>query len=353
MLLVPPLIDYRALLTSKDRLVVSRVWRYVPFEETNLKSTHIDPITPKAVHQASQQGSTKQDRALNNHGETDRKRPDLANGCTDPPQTPPYTPPDVAAPHSPLSHNIHPYQSDPYPGSSNTNSERRDLPGSNKDVDLGQRDANEGENSLCGPGKHQPQRDIPKTNPPVSPTVTWTNLPVSQPSQQPDRLCRDMAVDLESSPANLGNNNNEDSEMLPCKPNPPSTPDCKGTQAALDSGSSQKDPPPPEKVTGEDRKLCFLTRKTLMLRPSLSNGKDNMFTSNAALVVVPDFLPPRHQTLSLLSLRQLLASCASLGLTQGILWIVILSPLPPRVRESAKMTVCLPDPRFSNIKLPY
>jgi hypothetical protein len=59
MLLVPPLIDYRALLTSKDRLVVSRVWRYVPFEETNLKSTHIDPITPKAVHQASQQGSAK------------------------------------------------------------------------------------------------------------------------------------------------------------------------------------------------------------------------------------------------------------------------------------------------------
>ena len=257
MLLVPPLIDYRALLTSKDRLVVSKVWSYEPFEETNLKSTHIDPITPKALHQASQQRSTKQDRTLNNHGGTDRKRPDLANGCTDPPQTPPYTPPDVAAPHSPLSHSIHPYQSNPYPGSGSTNSECRDLPGRNKDCVLGQRDANEGENSSCGPGNHQLQRDIPKTNPPVSPTVTWTNLPVSQPSQQPDRLCRDMAVDLESSPANLGNNNNEDSEMLPCKPNPPSTPDCKGTQAALDSVSSQKDPPPTRKSDREGQKINF------------------------------------------------------------------------------------------------
>jgi hypothetical protein len=76
-----------------------------------------------------------------------------------------------------------------------------------------------------------------------------------------------MAVDLESSPADLGNNNNEDSEMLPCKPNPPSTPDCKGTQATLDSVSSQKDPPPPVKVTGKDSKLVFLTKKTLMLKP--------------------------------------------------------------------------------------
>ena len=106
MLLVPPLIDYRALLTSKDRLVVSKVWSYEPFEETDLKSTHIDPITPKASHQASQQRSTKQDRTPNNHGGTDRKRPDLANGCTDPPQTPPYTP-LMLLPHIPLCRTVY------------------------------------------------------------------------------------------------------------------------------------------------------------------------------------------------------------------------------------------------------
>ena len=74
--------------------------------------------------------------------------------------------------------------------------------------------------------------------------MTWTNLPVSQPSQQPEVFGRDMALDSENFSADPGNDNNEDSEMLPCKPDPPSTPECKGTQAALDSASSQKDPLP-------------------------------------------------------------------------------------------------------------
>ena len=50
-----------------------------------------------------------------------------------------------------------------------------------------------------------------------------------------------------------------------------------------------------------------------------SNGKDNLLTSTVAPVVVPDSLPPRHQTLSPLLPRHLLVSCMSLGLIQEIL----------------------------------
>ena len=80
--------------------------------------------------------------------------------------------------------------------------------------------------------------------------MTWTNLPVSQPSRQPEMLGGDMAVDFVADP---GNDNNEDSEMLPCKPDPPSTPECKGTQVSLNSISSQKDPLPTRKLGREEQ----------------------------------------------------------------------------------------------------
>ena len=84
MLIVPPLLDYRALLTSTSRLVVSKVWSYEPSNETNLKSTLIDPITPQASYQASQQRPTTKDRTPQSQCGTNMKRPDLAKGCKDP-----------------------------------------------------------------------------------------------------------------------------------------------------------------------------------------------------------------------------------------------------------------------------
>jgi len=63
-------------------------------------------------------------------------------------------------------------------------------------------------------------------------------------------LGSDMAVDFVADP---GNDNNEDSEMLPCKPDPPSTPECKGTQVSLNSISSQKDPLPTRKLGREEQ----------------------------------------------------------------------------------------------------
>ena len=250
MLIVSPLLDYRALLTSTTRLAVSKVWSYEPSNNTNVNSTPIKPTTPQASCAASQQRPTTRFRAPQSQGGTTIKSPVLAEGCKDPPQSLPYNPPDVAAPPSPLPHDIQPYQSNPYPVSGSTNSECRDLPSSNKNLLPSQGDANDVAKTVREPGNHQSQRDIPKANPSVSPTMTWTNLPVSQPSRQPEMLGSDMAVDFVADP---GNDNNEDSEMLPCKPDPPSTPECKGTQVSLNSISSQKDPLPTRKLGREEQ----------------------------------------------------------------------------------------------------
>ena len=250
MLIVPPLLDYRALLTSTTRLVVSKIWSYEPSNNTNVNSTPIKPTTPQASCAASQQRPTTRFRAPQSQGGATIKSSVLAEGCKDPPQSLPYNPPDVAAPPSPLPHDIQPYQSNPYPVSGSTNSECRDLPSCNKNLLPSQGDANDVAKTVREPGNHQSQRDIPKANPSVSPTMTWTNLPVSQPSRQPEMLGGDMAVDFVADP---GNDNNEDSEMLPCKPDPPSTPECKGTQVSLNSISSQKDPLPTRKLGREEQ----------------------------------------------------------------------------------------------------
>ena len=82
--------------------------------------------------------------------------------------------------------------------------------------------------------------------------MTWTNLPVSQPPQQSEMPDSGMAVDFIADPCNA---NNEDSEMLPCKPDPPSTPECKGTQVSLSSISSQKNPLPTRKF-GREKQIA-------------------------------------------------------------------------------------------------
>ena len=98
MLIVPPLLDYRVLLTSTTRLVVSKIWSYEPSNNTNVNSTPIKPTTPQASCAASQQRPTTRFRAPQSQGGATIKSSVLAEGCKDPPQSLPYNPPDVAAP---------------------------------------------------------------------------------------------------------------------------------------------------------------------------------------------------------------------------------------------------------------
>ena len=220
-------------------------------------------------------------------------------------------------PPSPLPHDIQPYQSNPYPVSGGTNSECRDLPSCNKNLLPSQGDANEVAKTVREPGNHQSQRDIPKANPSVSPTMTWTNLPVSQPSRQPEMLGGDMAVDFVADP---GNDNNEDSEMLPCKPDPPSTPECKGTQVSLNSISSQKDPLPTRKL-GREEQLAGSPDK---VNPGAGtpplDRMDNLATTyTLAPNALQKYPPPRHLTLSPLFLHQLKEFRVGSSLAQEIL----------------------------------
>ena len=133
--------------------------------------------------------------------------------------------------------------------------------------------------------------------------MTWTNQTVSQPSRQPEMLGGDMAVDFVADP---GNDNNEDSEMLPCKPDPPSTPECKGTQVSLNSISSQKDPLPTRKL-GREEQLAGSPDK---VNPGAGtpplDRMDNLATTyTLAPNALQKYPPPRHLTLSPLSLHQL------------------------------------------------
>ena len=128
-----------------------------------------------------------------------------------------------------------------------------------------------------------------------------------------------MAVDFENFPADPGNDNNEDSEMLPCKPNPPSTPECKGTQAALDSASSQKDPLPTRKIDREEQRAGSPDKENPGAETPPLDRMDNLVTSTLAPVAIQECPPPRHQTLSPLFLHHLQVSRTGSGLALEIL----------------------------------
>ena len=126
------------------------------------------------------------------------------------------------------------------------------MPSCNKNLLPGQGNANEVTKAGREPGNHHSQRGAQKANLSISPTMTWTNLPVSQPPQQSEMPDSGMAVDFIADPCNA---NNEDNKMLPCKPDPPSTPECKGTQVSLNSISSQKNPLPTRKL-GREKQIA-------------------------------------------------------------------------------------------------
>ena len=73
--------------------------------------------------------------------------------------------------------------------------------------------------------------------------MTWTNLPVSQTPQFEMPNSR-MIVDSTADPIN---GDCVDSVMLPCNPEPPSTPRGKGVQSSPHLTSGQKDPLPAKK----------------------------------------------------------------------------------------------------------
>ena len=104
---------------------------------------NVNPMTPQTSCAAPQQKPTSKVWAPQSQGGTTIKSQVPAEGCKDPPQSLPYTPPEAAAPPSPLPHGIQPYQNNPYPVSGSTSSECRDLPSRSKNLLPSQGDAND------------------------------------------------------------------------------------------------------------------------------------------------------------------------------------------------------------------
>ena len=244
MLFVPPLIDHRTLLMSTTRLVVAKVWNYEPSSNSKVNSTPGKPATPQDSGSTLSKKPTTKDKTPRIQGEEINKSPMPVDVCKDAPQPLPYAPPDSASSPSPLPQDIQPRQDNPYLSPESTKTERRDMPSCNKNPLPSQADWKCVTQASKGLDNHPSQRGTPNINRSVSPTMTWTNLPASQPPQQLRMPDSHMVVDFIADPSN---GNNEDSDMLPCKPDPPSTPVCKGTQASPNFTSGQKGPLPTRK----------------------------------------------------------------------------------------------------------
>ena len=122
---------------------------------------------------------------------------DVCNAALHPP---PYAPADTVSPPSPLLHDIQPRQDNPYLSPESTKSVRRDMPSCNKNLLPSQTNgsaATQASKEVCN---HPSQRGTPNINRTVSPTMTWTNLPASQPPQQLEMPNSRMVVDSTADP---------------------------------------------------------------------------------------------------------------------------------------------------------
>ena len=254
--LVPPYIDYRTLLVTEAKLVVTTVWMFEPFVKNNVRSTRPEVSLPKAAPSKSPSKSPAKDKPSGPCGEQTKLTCHQKDASETSPQVPAYTSAAAAPPPTPLSHNIQPHQSNPFPCSVASVSESQIPSGQTLKPPPSQEGTRDTSRTDCEHRDELKQARVPKVTPTVSPTVTWTNPPGSQTSPQMEQLTGNMAVDLEGTEGieesgMIGNN--EDCEMPPVAPHGCVTPDSKGIHHGRNADSSQKDPRPAGKSNGSQQ----------------------------------------------------------------------------------------------------
>ena len=191
--LVPPYIDYHTLLTAEVKLAVSTVWIFEPFAKANPRRTRPEAPSP----QLSQSKPPSNGKSSETYGGQAKKYLNPDDGSEGSRQVPAYTSSVAAPPPTPLSHSIEPHQSNPLPSSVGSVSDSRIPPGQNLDPLSSQDEIRDAIKAASGPSDDLNRVHVPKVAPTISPTVSWTNPPVSQTLSQPERRMGDMAVDLE------------------------------------------------------------------------------------------------------------------------------------------------------------
>lgn len=233
MMLVPPHIDYRLLLTSENTLKVERVWVFEAYPQTTNSGTKVPMPVQPANRPSLPKGAKLNPQAQH------AKPLDKRSVCSkDEAKTPTYTPPITAPPPTIDTNSIHPHQSNPYPDSAQGQQDA-DIP-----ID-DQPGAAPGDKDTPGklPGENQnidalSCSDEKGHTPTVSPTLTWTHLPESQHLTDTNDL---PAVAADSSNQQIaGYMHEEDAEMLASNLHPRYTPEGKCSQATGGQRSGQK-----------------------------------------------------------------------------------------------------------------
>ena len=201
------------------------------------------------------------------------------------------------SPPSPLPQDIQPGQDNPYLSPESTKSLRRDMPSCNENLLPSQTGGCAAAQTTKEAHNHPPQQGTSNTHHTVSPTMTWTNLPVSQPPQLEMPNSR-MMVDSTADPID---GDCEDSVMLPCNPDPPSTPRGKGVQSSPHLTSGQKGPLPAKKPSQEKqldgspiKALSSVVASSLLQEEQLSNAPGPCLVTplKETLVSSPDPVSP-------------------------------------------------------------
>ena len=294
---VPPYIDYRTLLVTEAKLVVTTVWIFEPFTKSNVKSTRPEISLPKVAPSKSPGKSPAKDKPSATYG--DQAKPschqkDVSEASL---QVPAYTSVAAALPPTPLSHSIQPHQSNPSPCSVASVTESQIPPGQTLRPPPSQEGIRDTNKAASENRDKLKQSRIPKVAPTVSPTVTWTNPPGSQTLPQMERLTGNMAVDLEGIEGIEENGmvGNEDCEMPPVAPHGCVTPDSKGIHHGRNADSSQKDPLPARK-SNESQQITPInsgkSRKSLSLHQDSEKGEVNRPGPNTFLSPLSDPISP-------------------------------------------------------------
>ena len=247
-ILVPPFIDFRALLSLDNKAEVSVIWKFRDFSSTNLSRSQSGKQqdvqgTPQPSQKYSAQ-NPKNDASSNAEAEV--------GFCQPSPEYSARIGTQNETPNTPLSQRVNPYQNT-LPTPENLND--TPLNGQQEHTNINYPDNKEEENVHVQPTWHEPHQHEGdyQGRPTVSPTATWTQLPTRQP------------------PKAEGTQANEKADVPTTSPQLPqmSTPPKKIAQAPDQLRSSQKECPkdPPTARTGENKE----TNKAVTTAPQASD----------------------------------------------------------------------------------
>ena len=234
-MLVPPHFDFNTMLTADTKVEAVAAWKFSTFDNnrTNLKTTAVLSTSSTQHQPLAKDKRTDQGAKLPT---TPTALPSSKKAID---QLPAYAVVGVTPPPTPPSQQINPYQNSP-PLTSVAGASVHDTAKSNAERSGSQGELNGDQRASNFPEGQLTHRDARAPPPTVSPTIPWTNLPASHPTDTGEQQIAEMVVDQDHHGNNIRTNEEDDKEMLPPQPALLSTPVKKPPTREGEALSSQK-----------------------------------------------------------------------------------------------------------------